>query len=323
MRRLLPAVSLLSALVLAGCGGGHANVAAPSPATTPTPVPAPTQPTTPGPTATASPGHNGGGGTPTKLLVFVEENHSQSQVLSGMPYLASLAGAHGHATAYDAETHPSLPNSLALVGGSTFGVQDDAPPRAHPLSGDSVFDQAIAHGRSAKTYAESMPSNCYLSASGDYAVKHNAWAYFADSTPRSNCNRFDVAMGTTGAGALASDIATGSLPNVGFAIPNLCNDAHNCPLSTADDWLHEWIPRIMSGSDYRSGRLAIVVTFDEDDRNAGNNVATVVISPRTRQVTSSASYDHYSSLRCADEILGVPLLRAAAAARSLCPAFGL
>jgi acid phosphatase len=257
------------------------------------------------------------------MLVFIEENHSQSQALSGMPYLASLAQSYGRTTAYHAETHPSLPNYLALAGGSTFGVHDDSGPSSHPLSGDSVFDQALARGHSAKSYVESMPANCAQSSSGDYAVKHNPWAYFSDARQRANCHRLDVPMGTPSSGALSADIAAGRLPNVGMAVPNLCNDAHDCSLSTADNWLHQWIPRLMAGPDYRAGRLAIVVTFDEDDRNAGNNVATVVISPRTQHVVATSAYDHYSWLRCSDEMVGAPLLRNASTARSLCSAFGL
>ena len=54
----------------------------------------------------------------TKLLVFVEENHSLDQMRAGMPYIAGLAEQYGHATDYRATRHPSLPNYLAIAGGS-------------------------------------------------------------------------------------------------------------------------------------------------------------------------------------------------------------
>jgi len=71
----------------------------------------------------------------TKLLVFVEENHSFDQMRAGMPYTASLAERYGHATDYHAIRHPSLPNYIAIAGGSTYGVTDDRLPPAHRLTG--------------------------------------------------------------------------------------------------------------------------------------------------------------------------------------------
>src|SRR3954454_20407705 len=64
----------------------------------------------------------------TKVLVVIEENHSLSQMQSQMPYAYSLAKRYGYAGNYTAITHPSLPNYLAIAGGSTFGVTDDNYP---------------------------------------------------------------------------------------------------------------------------------------------------------------------------------------------------
>ena len=196
-----------------------------------------------------------------KALVVVEENHSQSSVLSGMPYLASLADTYGQTSAYRAVAHPSLPNYLAIIGGSTFGVTDDQPPADHPVPGASVLDAAIANAATAKAYIEDMPGPCTLVSGGDYAVKHNPWAYFADHTGRRNCQNFDVPAGTATGGALHDDVQAGTLPTVGMLIPNLCHDAHNCPLAAADGWLQQWLPVLMQGPDYRAGHLAIVITL--------------------------------------------------------------
>src|SRR3954452_12388441 len=61
---------------------------------------------------------------PTKLLVVVLENHAPDAVEDDMPQLAAEGTRYGSATAYYALTHPSLPNYLAMAGGSTFGVRD-------------------------------------------------------------------------------------------------------------------------------------------------------------------------------------------------------
>ena len=273
----------------------------------------------PATSSTASTNHT----DPTKALVIVEENHSERAALEQMPYLAGLADEFGRTTAYRAVTHPSLPNYLALAGGSTFGVSDDQPPSSHPISQISVFDAVIAAGGTAKTYAEAMPTPCTLEPADSYAVKHNPWAYFSSSTSRDNCGRFDVPAGDPGNGALRDDVDAGSLPIVGLLIPDMCNDGHDCPLSTADEWLRQWLPVIMDGPDYRAGDLALVVTFDEDDHTADNVVLTTVIAPTVSQVVAGSPLTHYSLSRYLAELGGTAALGEAATAASLRTAFGL
>jgi hypothetical protein len=45
--------------------------------------------------------------------------------------------------------HPSLPNYLAMSGGSTLGVTDDGPPSSHAIDQPSVFGQALSLGKTA------------------------------------------------------------------------------------------------------------------------------------------------------------------------------
>jgi hypothetical protein len=260
---------------------------------------------------------------PTKVLLVVEENHTQASAVRGMPYLAAMARRYGHTTADRAVAHPSLPNYLALAGGSTFGVRDDAGPASHRVGGPSVFDRVIAAHRTAKTYAEAMPAPCFRSATSRYGVKHNPWAYFADPGSRLNCRRFDVAAGTPARGPLRGDVNAGRLPDVGLLVPDTCDDAHDCPLATADGWLRRWLPVVMAGPDYRSGRIAIVVTFDEDDTTGPNTVLTTVISPYTSHIVSSTPYTHYSLTRYLAELTGTTPPGAAATAPSLRAAFHL
>ena len=273
------------------------------------------------PTASSTTGAKGR--HPTKALVILEENHSEGAALEQMPFLAGLADEFGRTTAYRAVTHPSLPNYLAVAGGSTFGVMDDASPSSHPIQGASVFDAVIATGRTAKTYAEAMPEPCALEPVGRYAVKHNPWAYFSSSTSRDNCQRFDVPAGGPGDGALRDDVDSGALPTVGLLVPDLCNDGHDCPLSTADEWLRQWLPVIMDGPDYRAGDLVVIVTFDEDDRTANNVVLTVVIAPVVLHFLAGAPLTHYSLSRYLTELGGAAPLGKAVTAASLGTAFGL
>ena len=283
----LAAVAAAVTLAVAGCGAPDTGVTSPPPGTSPVSG-TPTATSNP-PPAAASPA---AGAVPVKALVVVEENHSQSSVLSGMPYLASLADSYGQTRTYQAVAHPSLPNYLAIIAGSTFGVTDDQPPADHPVPGASVLDLAIAKAATAKAYIEDMPGPCTLVSSGDYAVKHNPWAYFTDQTDRRNCQDFDVPAGTPTGGALHDDVQAGALPTVGLLIPNLCHDAHNCPLGAADAWLQQWLPILMQGPDYRAGHLAIVITFDEDDNSGDNTVLTTVIAPTVDHVSAATPLTH-------------------------------
>jgi acid phosphatase len=306
-----------------GCGHRHSTCTpTPTPTTTaPTSSPATSStPTSPPPTSSSNsappPGQH-------KVMVIIEENHSRSEAMSGMPHLAAWASQFGQATNYSAITHPSLPNYLAIGGGDTFGITDDNPPSSHPISGPSVFGQTLSAGATAKTYAESMPSNCDLTSSGNYAVKHNEWAYFNDVAERTACNSYDVPMGTTSSGNLLNDLDAGRLPVTGQMTPNLCDDAHDCSLATADTWLSGWVAKLMAGPDYTAGDLTIVITFDEDDSSAANNVAFVVIDPRLHGKTVTSAANHYSLTRWLDSNAGALPLNKAATAADLKSAFGL
>lgn len=260
---------------------------------------------------------------PSKVLVVVLENHGLSSALRQMPFLTSQAKGYARASSYYAVTHPSLPNYLVLAGGSTFGVTDSKSPSSHRLSGGSVFGQLIAHGRTAKTYAEGMTLRCQRTNRGRYAVRHNPWAYFASSRERSLCLKYDVPAGTTTSGALHRDVAAGRLPTFSMLIPDLCHDAHDCSLATADAWLKRWLRQIKAGPDFRAGRLAVVVTFDEDDRISGNHVLTAVMHPARRGVVVTRRLNHYSLSATASRLAGAPPLRRAAGTPNFLAAFGL
>ena len=253
---------------------------------------------------------------PTKVLLVVEENHTEGSAIAAMPWLASMARTYGYANNWRAITHPSLPNYLALAGGSTYGVRDDSPPSAHPISGSSVFGVAVARGKTAKTYAEGMSGNCSTTGTSRYAVKHNPWAYFTSSAEHSACLRGDVPSGTPASGNLRHDIGAGTLPTVGMFIPDLCHDAHDCSLGAADNFLKGWLGIVLNGPDYRAGRLAVIVTFDEDDGSGANVVLSVFISPHTSHVASNTAFTHYSWTRYAAQLCGTTPLRAGATAPS-------
>jgi phosphatidylinositol-3-phosphatase len=257
----------------------------------------------------------------SKILVIMEENHSIGQVFpSQMPYLWSLAQQYGRATSWSDISHPSLPNYLAIFGGSAFNdPQDCLPAPGCTYPGPSVFGQAVAHGASARAYQESMPTPCDLSNSGNYDVNHNPWVYFPDESRL--CRQNDVPAGTIRVGALLRDTRTGSLPAVGEISPNLIHDGHDGTLAQADGWLHTWVPVLTSGSDWRAGRLAIVVVFDEGETT--EQVPFVILAPGVSHRVVRSALNHFALTRLIDEIVGVPPLGDASHAADLAPMLGL
>jgi len=252
-------------------------------------------------------------GTPATydhVVWVVFENRAYGDIVgsASAPYFNLLAGKCGLATNFYAETHPSLPNYIAMTSGSTQGVTDDADPASHPLSAPSIFSQLEPSGW--RSLQESMPSNCYRTSSGDYAPKHNPAAYFTN-----------VSCG-------ANDVPLTSLPDVSarftFVTPNLCSDMHDCSVSTGDAWLASFLPKVLDSSEYRGGKTAVFVTFDEDDRSASNHIVTLVVGPSVPTgARSGARFDHYAMLRTTEELLGLGYVGAAASAPSMRAAFGL
>ena len=290
--RLVFAMALACTLALAG---GVATALAPS---SPTPPAAGRRPAV------------------TKLLVVVEENHSFNQMAAGMPYAFALARRYGYATNYHAITHPSLPNYLAIVAGFEFGVTDDGLPAQHRLAGASVFGQARARGGSAATYAESMPVACARNKSGPYQVKHNPWTYFGERAP-------GLSASDRGMPVFYACGPRRRLPRVGLVVPNGCHDGHDCSLATVDAWFRSLMANVFAGRDWRSGRLAVVLTGDEANGSQGNRVLTVVIHPSQRHRVVTRPLTHYSLARLYAEVAGLPPLRNARTAPSMATAFGL
>ncbi|MFT4081112.1 MAG: alkaline phosphatase family protein [Nocardioides sp.] len=276
----------------------------------------PATPTARTPTGSGASTRGQRSGRVDKLVTFIVENKTFGQMRAQMPWVAQLADRYGYAADYRALTHPSLPNYLAIAGGSLFGVADDDPPSAHPVSGPSIFGRALAVGSTAALYAEDMNGTCELEPDGRYAVKHNPWAYFVDE--RDTCAQHDVPLDR-----LANDIRTGSLPDVGMVIPNMCNDAHDCPLSVANDWLQQEVGQMMTGPDWKSGRLAIVITADEDDGTEGNHILTVVAHPSLDHVVVETPLTHDALGRAYADVGGFAPLGNSRTAPSLLTAFGL
>jgi len=242
-------------------------------------------PAAPAHAAAALPGYD-------HIVVVVEENHAFGKVIGNAraPYLSSLAAAGATMSRSFAVTHPSEPNYLALFSGSTQGVADDSCP--HTFSTENLGHQLLAAGASFAGYSESMPSVGYPGCTaGRYARKHNPWVNFP-SVPSSSNLRF---------ADFPPDPAR--LPSVAFVVPNLCNDMHDCGVSTGDTWLKNHLGGYATWA--KTHNSLLLVTFDEDDRSASNRIPTLFSGAHVAAGTYAEHVTHYTVLRTLQSLTGL------------------
>ena len=216
------------------------------------------------------------------VVVIVFENKNRSSVLGSgsAPTFDKLASEYAQATNDHAVSHPSLPNYLAIVSGSTHGVSNDC--QDCPQTGPTIGSQLTARGASWASYAEGYPSGVR------FAKKHVPFLYFPGGAAHVhpltafNSNR---------------------LPAFSFVTPDLCHDLHDCPLAYGDAWLARFIKPLLSIK-----RTAIFIVFDEGNSDIGGSrvaliAAGTAIKPHSQY---SAPTSHYGLLHTLEAALGLP-----------------
>lgn len=219
------------------------------------------------------------------------------------PTLNAVARRGAIATDYHSVGRPSQPNYIALVSGSTQGVSDDA---VHDLSAPNLADQLEAKGLSWAVSAENVPDGCFTGATahsgldgdGTYVRKHEPFISFTGI----NGNRARCATHIHNLSAFDAAAADFQL-----IVPNLCHDAHDCPLGVADKWLAGFLPKILDSAAFRDGG-ALFITFDEGDGH-GDRVAMIAVGTGVLPGTQSRDHrTHYAWLRTVQDAWGLPCL---------------
>jgi acid phosphatase len=289
------AVLLTAVLATSACGdGGRQSAGDPASSSQQTPVSASASAS-----ASASGSGSGSGstsapvsapGSPTAavprfdhIVVAVVENHAFSQIIGrrSAPFLNSLADRGALLTESYAITYPSQPNYLAMFSGSTQGVTSNSCPHSFP--GPNLGSALLAAGLSFTGYSEDLPSVGFTGCeSGDYVRKHNPWVNFTNLP--SSVNQPMTAF--------PKDFSR--LPTVTFVVPNLENDMHDGSVAQGDRWLREHLGEYADWS--TSNNSLLIVTADEDDKDHGNRIATIVAGAHVKPGRYSTRIDHYDVL---------------------------
>ena len=267
------------------------------------------------------------------IFLIVMENHDYDDIIGSKqaPHLNALANQYGLATNYWAVTHPSEPNYVAMIGGSFFGIVDDNSYKQNTIKSPNLGSQLEGANLTWKSYQQGMPSPGYTGetayTSGDvYASKHNPFLNFLPYYPPSQ--RAAELAKNVPASQLATDLASGAVPNFSFISPGLCYDMHGDPacgdedtlVSAGDTYAYDTVNQIMSSSLWSQGNNAIIITWDESTLGvafgpagitaAGGHVATIVIANHgPRGVKDNTPYNHYALLQSIEDAFGLGCLQ--------------
>ena len=232
---------------------------------------------------------------PTHVVIVVEENRSEGNIIGNKsaPFISALAANGANMAESFAETHPSEPNYLALFAGSTFGVTKDLCP-VNGGNLPNLASELLSAGYTFIGYAEDLPAvGSPVCSAGKYARKHVPWANFTNVPPANSVPFSAFPMGNYA-----------NLPTVSFVIPNNNDNMHDGSIAQGDAWLS----RQLSG--YANWAVAnnslLVVTWDEDDDSARNQIPTVVYGAHVQPGTYNDQINHYNVLSTLEQMYGLP-----------------
>jgi phosphatidylinositol-3-phosphatase len=236
------------------------------------------------------------------VVVIVFENKESANLLGNRaaPTFNSYARRYANLTRYYSVTHPSLPNYLALVSGSTHGITSNCTGCV--ASGKSLADTIEASGRTWKTYAEGLPSPGYLGAfNRRYAKKHDPFTYFPDVAGDPQRRARIVPLSRLGV-----DVRSGTLPSFSLVVPDLCHSMHDCSVRVGDAWLRRNAAPLLS-----LPNSVVFVVFDEGSTSirGGGHTLALALGTAVRPRSSFAGITgHYGLLRTIEQAWGLPLL---------------
>jgi phosphatidylinositol-3-phosphatase len=262
------------------------------------------------------------------LIVF--ENKPLKRIIGNTddaPYLNRLANVCSYSSNTRALSATSLANYIALTSGYTGcktanrqgrcttpkPITANKPPEVWPQDSKSIFAlMNRPQPGSAVEWAEGSRGNCYTGGEGLFTVTHTPFPYYTRTAGRL-CQRFARPFPAAPRRVLSA--------KYNLVIPNKENIMHLVPNTTVseriengDDWLSGYLPKLLSSRRYTSGNTAILITWDEGNAN-DFVVPLIVITPYTRVGgVSTVAYNHYSTLKGIQGMLGFssPLLGHAA-----------
>lgn len=231
-----------------------------------------------------------------KVVWIIFENENFDPVFKQADF-AKLAGAGVLFTQMTAESHPSQPNYVAMIAGSSLGVSND---KNVELSSTHLGDLLEKSNKDWRVYAEGYPGNCFQSpGSGSYVRKHIPFLSFSNVIR--NPARCAKIMNEK---KFFSDLDGDLLPEYTMYVPDLKNDGHDTGIDYAGMWLTKKFGDILSRPEALKDTL-FVITFDESDlQSKANQIYTVLIGKNIiKGSINRQRINHYSLLKMIEDEL--------------------
>jgi acid phosphatase len=254
---------------------------------------------------------------PRRVAVLVLENRNYEQVIgrNDAPFLNRLARRYALATNYFAVGHRSLPNYIALTGGSTNGIDDNCT-RCDTEQPNLLNQLDTAHVSWRAYFQGLKPAARLTQPTPRYNPHYNPFAYYERVEQNRRARQRIVNFGP-----LRHDIARRRLPRFSWIAPDVRHDGHNATLRAADRYAARLVPQLIRALGPHS---VLYVVWDEgpnsDLRGAGGvpgggRVPLIAAGAGARRHTRSATEaNHYALLRTIETQFRVPLLGNAALA---------
>jgi phosphatidylinositol-3-phosphatase len=244
------------------------------------------------------------------VWLFMFENHPLATIRgTRTPYLTALARAHGLAARMYGAAHPSLPNYLAVIGGSTFGCTNDEC--ATDVRGTTLVQQLEAKHLTWAAYYGGLPATGYTGGDVDgYVQHHDPFVYFPSIAQTSL--RYDIHP--------ISQFGASLRHPASFTFVEGTNqqNMHNGDLGAADAFARTYIGDVLRSRAFADHGVVLVLwdeSFTDDTSGCcgtgirGGHIPLIVVASGGRpHVRSEVPHDTYSVLRTIEDGFGLPHL---------------
>jgi hypothetical protein len=254
-----------------------------------------------------------------RVLIVVLENQDYSSAMRN-EFMAKLASKGTSFTNFKNLYHPSYPNYLAMIAGSSFGMHSD---RQINLPDDAEH-RTIADLLDWTNYAENYPTDLqpYLEADkGKYARKHVPFLSFEKIQKESYRNVVSVDTKdphnafVTAVEMFRKDPKKSPLPRYMFYTPNDDDDGHDPffnsrkGMQKCSRWLETFLQTWFPWDQKEMKGTLVVVTFDESEGHGEDDrIYTIFLGDMVKNQMVDKEYNHYSVLKTIEDNFGLPTL---------------
>src|SRR5206468_1881089 len=219
---------------------------------------------------------------------------NQDEVYGPATYMTQLADEYGFAQHWASITNPSQPNYIAGLGASTFGVTGDGN---HPnLNHPTIVDLIENTSHTWKAFAEDASgTGCGI----DPPRGEDHFPFLSYTTITGSPSRCANLLPGTGTDVIN---AFNAGTNFIWLTPNDCNNMHSCSVATGDNYIHSWVPDLLSAM---SGKKAALMLIFDEAYTDPPYIYLAFAGPAVKLAyKSTVEYTHYSLAKLIEDVWG-------------------